>query len=115
MKLVLGVEFSNVPFSESYATWDDNSYPPPESLVQSWKSLLNNPRTADVMFKVQDEILCANKDILCGRSEYFKAMFASSYIESRMISMAERGRIRKRMRDNENGCNGPYEEKDDSE
>ncbi|GBC05984.1 hypothetical protein RclHR1_06540004 [Rhizophagus clarus] len=98
-KLVLGIEFLNVPFTENYVLWNDNNYAPPESLVHSWGTVVNNPRMADVLFQVQGEILCANKEIVCGRSEYFKAMFASGYVESRMISVAECGRLRKRLRD----------------
>jgi len=79
--------------------WNDNNCAPPESLVHSWSTAVNNPRMADVLFQVQGEILCANKEIVCGRSEYFKAMFASGYVESRMISVAECGRLRKRLRD----------------
>ncbi|RGB37804.1 hypothetical protein C1646_665881 [Rhizophagus diaphanus] len=98
-KLVLGIEFLNVPFTENYVLWNDNNCAPPESLVYSWGTVVNNPRMADVLFQVQGEILCANKEIVCGRSEYFKAMFASGYVESRMISVAECGRLRKRLRD----------------
>jgi hypothetical protein len=98
-KLVLGIEFLNVPFTENYVMLNDNNCAPPESLVYSWGTVVNNPRMADVLFQVQGEILCANKEIVCGRSEYFNAMFASGYVESRMISVAECGRLRKRLRD----------------
>ncbi|CAG8473923.1 3483_t:CDS:2 [Funneliformis caledonium] len=98
-KLVLGIEFLNVPFTENYVMWNDNNCAPPDSLVHSWSTAVNNPRMADVLFQVQGEILCANKEIVCGRSEYFKAMFASGYVESRTISVAECGRLRKRLRD----------------
>jgi len=71
-KLVLGIEFLNVPFTENYVMWNDNNCAPPESLVYSWGTVVNNPRMADVLFQVQGEILCANKEIVCGRSEYLK-------------------------------------------
>ncbi|CAI2162192.1 919_t:CDS:2 [Funneliformis geosporum] len=104
-KLVLGIEFLNVPFTENGVIWNDNICSPPESLVHSWITAVNNPRMADVLFQVQGEIICANKEIVCGRSEYFKAMFASGYVESRTISVAECGRLRKRLRDSTG--NGP--------
>ncbi|CAG8662152.1 6347_t:CDS:2 [Cetraspora pellucida] len=103
-KLVLGIEFLSVPFTETYVVWNDNKCVPPDSLIQSWKTAINNPRMADVLFNVQGEVLCANKDIICGRSEYFKTMFASGCVESRMISLAECGRLKKRHRDSSGNC-----------
>src|SRR6185437_9730105 len=45
-KLVLGIEFLNVPFTENYVMWNDNNCAPPESLVYSWVlgTVVNNPR-----------------------------------------------------------------------
>ncbi|CAG8445368.1 6442_t:CDS:2 [Dentiscutata heterogama] len=103
-KLVLGIEFLSVPFTETYVAWNDNKCAPPDSLIQSWKTAINNPRMADVLFNVQGEVLCANKDVICGRSEYFKTMFASGCVESRMISLADCGRLKKRHRDSSGNC-----------
>ncbi|KAF0556880.1 speckle-type poz protein a-like isoform x2 [Gigaspora margarita] len=103
-KLALGIEFLSVPFTETYVVWNDNKCVPPDSLVQSWKTAINNPRMADVLFNVQGEALCANKDIICGRSEYFKTMFTSGCVESRMISLTECGRLKKRHRDSSENC-----------
>ena len=97
--MVLGIEFLNVPFTEDYVMWNDNYCVPPDSMVDSWSAVINNSRMADVLFQVQGKILCANKEIVCRRSEYFKVMFASGCVESRMISVAECGCLRKRLRD----------------
>ena len=43
-KLVLGIEFLNVPFTENYVMWNDNNCAPPELLVYSWGTVVNNPR-----------------------------------------------------------------------
>ncbi|CAG8482382.1 6507_t:CDS:2 [Paraglomus brasilianum] len=88
-KVHFKINFANVDFSETAVRWSDNHCPIPQSLVDSWSGVLKNSRLADVVFYVNGHAILAMKDVICGRSIYFRNMFESGCVESRRIPMAE--------------------------
>jgi hypothetical protein len=51
-------------------------------MASDMRSLVNNQKYSDVVFKVDGKAIYAWKGILCARSEFFKAMFFSNLRES---------------------------------
>jgi protein-L-isoaspartate(D-aspartate) O-methyltransferase len=56
---------------------------PPDTFVQDFARLLNNPEMSDVVFVVEGKKVPAHRFILKVRSEHFRAMFTNGLKESR--------------------------------
>jgi len=56
---------------------------PPDTFVQDFARLLNNPDMSDVVFVVEGQKVPAHRFILKVRSEHFRAMFSNGLKESR--------------------------------
>lgn len=56
---------------------------PPDTFVQDFARLLNNPEMSDVVFVVEGKKVPAHRFILKVRSEHFRAMFSNGLKESR--------------------------------
>jgi hypothetical protein len=64
--------------------------PSPSPVRQSQQAYFNNKQHSDVVFKVENETLYANVDVLTQKSDYFAAMFRSNMRESieRVVQVA---------------------------